>query len=69
MNTLKNEQKTWADIAQKNIQIANKHVKRCSKSLVNEDMQIQRKWEKAPNIPTWLKFKRLTIPSSGADVE
>lgn len=59
--------KRLEQIVLKNLQMANKNIKRCSKLLDIRDMQTTMR--KAPNILQWQKLKSLTIPCSGADVE
>lgn len=59
--------KRLEQIMLKNIQMANKNIKKCSKLLDIWDMPT--KIRKTPNIPQWQKFITHTIPCSGADVE
>lgn len=54
---------------QKKMWMANKYIKRCSKSLTIRKIQLKSKWYTTIYLPELLKLQRLTIPTIGKGVE
>ena len=69
-NPTKNRQEIWIDMfSKKTHRCTNRHMKRCSTSLIIREMQIKATWDITSHLLDWLLSKRQEITNSGKDVE